>query len=308
MNSVAVRGGPGSDLLPDSAAMRLCLALARREGLPAPLRRIGLAAAAAARTRSDLRTRLAVLGTVTPPPRLVEVPPGALGPIWIFWAEGEDAAPAIVRASIASIRRHAAGRDVLVLSAADAPRHVGLPEIFIARQREMGWTAWSDALRLCLLARHGGTWIDANVLLTAPMPAAVAAQPLALPARPHQSRLVGSWFIHARAGHPFIAAWRDALAGYWRLTRRSRPYYHLHTLAEALVLLDAGAADMIARAASFDADPCLRLKRILETPFDRAQWETIAAASWIHKLTHRTATPSSVPGTVFQAIETGAIS
>lgn len=242
------------------------------------------------------------------PSQMRPVPPDRrLGPVWIFWAQGLADAPLLVRACVDSIRRYTQDREVRVLSADDVAKTVALPSVFVRAQPRMGWTAFSDALRLALLVQHGGTWFDANVLLTATMPDDIRSAPLVVPSYPHVSRIVATWFLHARAGDPLLSAWLAALAAYWESDPRKPPYYHLHYIAEALAIFDAEAEAAIAGASQIDAPTCLRMKRALNVPLDLARWKSLTNETWMHKLSHKVAHGAHKPGTLLHEIESGRV-
>ncbi len=84
--------------------------------------------------------------------------------IFIMWWQGEDKAPALVKACIDSVRRHARGHEVIVISKDNVEEYVHLPEFVMSK---VGWgisfTHLSDLIRLNLLALYGGAWIDSTV-------------------------------------------------------------------------------------------------------------------------------------------------
>ena len=85
--------------------------------------------------------------------------------IFIMWWQGEDKAPAMVKACIDSVRRHACGHDVIVISEKNVGEYIHLPEFIFKRLRGGGisFTHLSDLIRLNLLTLYGGAWIDSTV-------------------------------------------------------------------------------------------------------------------------------------------------
>ena len=92
--------------------------------------------------------------------------------IWMLWLQGEENAPNIVKASINSVRKHANGREVIVLNKDTVKKYTKLPDYVWKKFEEGKMTAafLSDMIRLDLLYRYGGTWIDATVLLEDKIP------------------------------------------------------------------------------------------------------------------------------------------
>jgi len=132
--------------------------------------------------------------------------------VWSYWHD--DRPPEVVRRCVAQWRRLNPGYEVHLLSARtvadflpDAP--AGLARLGIPKQ--------SDWIRLALLARHGGIWLDSSIILTEPLDwmlhkqQASGAQYLGFyldryaagDARP----LVDSWAMAAPAASPFVLDW-----------------------------------------------------------------------------------------------------
>jgi hypothetical protein len=136
--------------------------------------------------------------------------PRAIPPIlWAYWSGGTP--PLLVERCFVQWRRLHPGFEVRILDA-DTVRHYvpdippALASAAIAKQ--------SDWLRLELLRRYGGIWLDASTILTAPLDWVLAEQArtgadylgyylerfTTVPERP----VVESWFMAAPAGSPFI--------------------------------------------------------------------------------------------------------
>jgi hypothetical protein len=84
--------------------------------------------------------------------------------IWIFWWQGEDSAPIIVKNCIKSIRQNNTYK-IHVLSGINYNQYVDIPDFIIQKFNEgkIGYAHFSDILRMALLFKKGGIWIDATV-------------------------------------------------------------------------------------------------------------------------------------------------
>ena len=92
--------------------------------------------------------------------------------IWVCWLQGEESAPAIVKKCINSIRKHSAGYEVVVVTSDNLGSLVEIPSFITEKlkKKRMQFATYSDYIRLALLAKYGGIWIDATVFLSAPIP------------------------------------------------------------------------------------------------------------------------------------------
>lgn len=105
----------------------------------------------------------------TTSPRMETISPTA--PVYVMWYQGEEQMPPMVKASYASIKRHA-GQHPVVLVTKDNIRQllsecpVWDDEIYDYLERKsITLTQLADFFRLCMLYSKGGFWIDATVLI-----------------------------------------------------------------------------------------------------------------------------------------------
>jgi hypothetical protein len=217
-------------------------------------------------------------------------PPGApSGPtpetVWQYWHAGVRDAPAVVRCCLDSVRRHADGRTVAVLDDESLSAHVQLPAHVVERRAEIGPTHFSDVVRFALLAAYGGTWIDATVLLSEPVPDEAAQAPFFAVSRPEDPLVISTWFIRAVPEHPLIIVLRDMLYDYWRREPQLGHYFLTHFMFEAAVVVHGPLRRLWLESPYADIAPTHRLQWLLDEPFDPARFDEVLAGSWVHKLT-----------------------
>ena len=91
-------------------------------------------------------------------------------------------------------------------------------------------THFSDLLRLELLIKYGGTWIDASVLITK-YEKIFFRQDLFFFKSVNHPRIAGSnWFITSEKGSPILKSTRDLLYEYWRKENNLCDYFIFHLL------------------------------------------------------------------------------
>ena len=88
--------------------------------------------------------------------------------IWQYWHQGEDNAPTIIKKCLSSIKKHYHDYQINVLSYDTIKHYIDLPERFywLLENKKMPIALFSDVLRLYLLAKYGGVWIDATMYAT----------------------------------------------------------------------------------------------------------------------------------------------
>jgi hypothetical protein len=270
---------------------------ARSRALPWAVRRRLVAREIRRRSSERLPARLAAVRYAEPtalrPARATgPASPYVVGPIWQFWASGADNVPPVVARAMESVQRHADGRPVVVLDASSYRDYVTLPPHLDRLGEQVGWTHFSDVLRVYLLREHGGTWMDATLRLSAPMPADLVNGPLFAFGRPEDPFVLSSWLLHAAPGHPLVRALAAMLDAYWRENDELVDYFLSHFLVEAAVTVDRDLRRQWLDVPVCDHRPPHLLQAELAEPFDAHRLAQIEAQSWAHKLTWRVSDPA----------------
>ncbi len=227
-----------------------------------------------------------------------------LGPIWQYWAQGEDAAPDLVRACLRSVRRYAGGREVVLLNDASRSRYVTMPDYIVEKRdtNKMSLTHFSNIVRLELLSRYGGTWIDATVLLSAPIPDFVERAPFFVFQRARDPMVLSTWFIHAVCGHPLVESAKSALLSYWASNDALADYHMFHHLFETNIALYPELQRLWNEVPYCSAYPTNALQRRLLTPYSEVEFAALLASSWLYKLTYKFEAKDDFAGTYLEAI------
>jgi len=235
-------------------------------------------------------------------------PTGGPGPIWQYWAQGVEQAPPLVRACLRSVEQHKADRKLLVLDDSSVADHIDLPGHVWDKYRRglMINQHFSNFIRLSLLQRHGGTWLDATILLRQPVPVEVEQEDFYILREntPHP-RLVETWFIHARKGHPLVETVLHGLSDYWKKHDRLHDYFMFPYHFEASLLLHRQLRRDFLRMPQVDADQPHELQWQLFAPFDEAAHRAIFDGFWLHKLTHKYERPATTEHLLCDAIVAG---
>ena len=92
--------------------------------------------------------------------------------IFVYWKQGWGNAPDIVKKCIESVKANACHHPVILLDENNVRDYVIMPD-FIERKHQDGHikeALYSDLLRLSLLIKYGGCWIDATCFLSKQIP------------------------------------------------------------------------------------------------------------------------------------------
>lgn len=83
--------------------------------------------------------------------------------IWIFWGQGEEQMPVLVKACFNHLKDY--NDNVILLTAENYGKYADIPQEIIEKCKEgkLSWAHFSDILRNTLLFQNGGLWLDATV-------------------------------------------------------------------------------------------------------------------------------------------------
>ena len=88
--------------------------------------------------------------------------------IWICWFQGIENAPELVKACYNSVLKNYKDKEIIVLTEENYKKYVAMPE-HIIKKWEKGYITFahfSDILRIELLSKYGGLWLDSTIFTT----------------------------------------------------------------------------------------------------------------------------------------------
>lgn len=183
--------------------------------------------------------------------------------VWMYWHQGEQDAPFIVRRCIESWRRCNPGWDIRVLDAQSVHQYADISDV----PDVLPFRFSANLLRVRLLKDHGGIWADATVYCHRPLDDWVNLMTttgfFAL-RHPGAGRWISSWFLISAPGHVLPAAW-EAVYGPYVQKLRSVPdmYFVFFYLFQWRLKHDPEAMAAWTRAPSLPAQPSLMMMQVL---------------------------------------------
>ena len=221
--------------------------------------------------------------------------------IFTIWLQGEENAPALVKACFRSVRRHCK-QELVVLDEKTLFEYIKLPDE-IMKKRAAGKIKnahFADICRVELLYTYGGFWLDATGFATGPIPQWIVDEDFFVYMA---GRNVGSpysfmqnCFIRARKGAYLLDAWRAMILDYWMHENHNFDYFMHQLLFKTMVENDPRAIKAFAKMPHVDQDPTHALWwNYQNAPFDKKTFEHVTSGAFFQKLTYR-GTDKPVPG------------
>lgn len=224
--------------------------------------------------------------------------------IWICWWQGLDNAPELVKRCIDSIQKNSGKYQVTILTDDNYKDFVDIPE-WVEEKRKAGIitpTNYSDLLRLSLLAKHGGMWLDSTFFCASSRIEEYFDYPLWSIKRPD--------YLHCSVASGYFAGYslkcdsknrwifevvRDFFLNYWKNNDTLIDYL----LVDYMIVLAQRHDKQIAEAFRkiIPNNPCCdELYKILGEPYDEDIWQELKKDTALFKLTWKQDFPKKKDG------------
>lgn len=246
--------------------------------------------------------------------------------VWILWFQGYENAPPLVKTCWETWKRHNPDWNLVFLSKDNLNQYIDFDPDAENLSR-LGMVQKSDLVRLQLLYKHGGIWVDSTCFCTKPLDDWIhnyLDSGFFAFRNPGRDRLLSNWFMAASKDN--IIAYRlykkllfyfttneyrnvyntrsmKLLAKFLCRTTKTTgiwfnpiftkvlklyPHYCFHYLFKDLIDLDSECKNMWDKAPAFSADPCHAVVKQMHDPLDKNIKESIDKRKVpVYKLNHK---------------------
>lgn len=228
--------------------------------------------------------------------------------IWILWLQGLDQAPELVQQCYFSVKKNITDYDVVLLTEDNYRNYVTFPD-YIQEKIDLGIitkTHMSDLLRLELLNRYGGTWIDATVFCSGgDIPDYMLNSDLFLfqslkPGLDGQCTCISSWFMTSCSNHPILLLTQALLYEYWKSATKMVDYFLLHDFFQLSIEVYQNEWKKVIPFCN--SAPHILLLRLFED-YNPQVWEAVTKITPFHKMTYKFQTEQThLSGTYYDKI------
>lgn len=219
-------------------------------------------------------------------------PIGATSPIWVFWWQGRAQMPGIVSICFKSLLEYAGKHRVMLLTQENFRDYVQMPDYILTKlqNQQISITHFSDILRIYLLNRYGGIWVDSTILFTRNLDDIV---PVDMPFYTlrhiaHSCNVVrGKWtsfFFACGKGNILPVLMQNLLFSYWSRHSKIGNYLLFDYLFALAYDHIPAIAKMIDRIPVKEMSP---LFYYMEKPYDRHLAQKFCDDYGFHKLTYK---------------------
>ncbi len=221
--------------------------------------------------------------------------------IWWCWLQGEENAPNLCKACLASLRKNLPDFKINIVTEKNMWNLITVPD-FIRKKYERGIiskTHFSDILRTCLLCEYGGVWIDSTVCCTG-YKADIFSENLFYFSnimRGDDGIAFSSWLISAHKNEPVLLTIRDLLFYYWKKHNHLYHYFLYHFLATMVL---EKYPEIAKKVPVFSNVPPHIMQRELFSEYSEKRFKQYETISDFHKLTYKFLPSQNKNGTLYE--------
>lgn len=212
--------------------------------------------------------------------------------VWICWLQGMENAPELVQKCYQSVKENMPDREIVLITSENMIDYVQFPDFIIDKWKrgQITNTHMTDLLRLELLIKYGGMWLDATVFCSGKeIPNYFFDSDLFFfqclkPGRDGHSSYISSWLMSAKTNNKLLMATRHLCYEYWERNTEMVDYFLLHDFMS--IVLEFYQEEWKAIVPRDNATPHILLLRLFDQ-YDERIWSAVKVQTPFHKLTYK---------------------
>lgn len=151
--------------------------------------------------------------------------------VWTMWLQENP--PKIIELCLDSIKK--IYPNVIIITEKNIFNYIEIPDIIYKKYKAGIIEPWhfSDYIRLCLLDKYGGTWIDGSCLMLKNVPDFITKQPFFVLQNP-SSKDISNFFLHSAKNNYFTKTIKTFLEEYWKKENAAIDYFFFHIFVQII--------------------------------------------------------------------------
>lgn len=212
--------------------------------------------------------------------------------IWLCWWQGIENAPTLVQKCYASVCHYCSDWEINVITEENYFKFVEFPQYIIDKWKLgiISHTHMSDLLRLELLIRYGGLWLDSTILVTSSdIPKSILESNLFFyqtlkPGADGHSILLSNWLIYSKSGNAILKLTKELLYKFWKYNDEITDYFLFHYYMTLSCEVLKEEYDKIPQFSN-EIPHILQLN--IFRKFDESYFDDLCKMSCFHKLSYK---------------------
>ena len=204
--------------------------------------------------------------------------------IFWCWLDGEENAPKLSKACLVSIRKKCKKHEIIVITKNNLNQFISLPLYILNKFKNkfISPAHFCDLIRLELLIKYGGTWIDSSVLLTKYDSKFFNCDLFFFHSFKEKWTVGSNWFLTSEKNNPILKTTLDLLYNFWKENDKIYNYYIFHFF---FLMSCQKYYNDCQKVHNYSNIPAHILQFELFKPFQLNQYKKILNCSKVHKLT-----------------------
>lgn len=210
-------------------------------------------------------------------------------PIWIFWWQGEETMPPVVKSCYKSVLNNAEGHPVILITEKNVKDYINIPQYIYDKieSKKMTLTHFSDILRENLLYEHGGIWMDATIYMTAPFSKEIYEYEYYSIKGAFEEWEWTGFFQAAGKGNVFAKAVSHLFNCYWKEHDCLISYLLIDCFLAVARKHSIDIDRMVAELPQKDSSIFLLNDQFLDRVYNKCEMENLCKKSNLHKLSYK---------------------
>lgn len=216
--------------------------------------------------------------------------------VWIFWWQGIENAPPIVKMCINSIRCNFKNHELVIITNENYDKYVEIPKYLIDRleAKQINIANFADVYRTLLLSNYGGIWLDATIYMACEFSKEIYNYPFISAKRkinnasllfPAESRW-GTYFLAIGSDNELMYYVSQILLAYWQDFDYSVDYGLIDYVICVCMEKKKNVYKMIDKSPYY-CEKIHDLQPILNNDFDKYKYKKLIKDNPFFKLTYK---------------------
>lgn len=213
--------------------------------------------------------------------------------VWICWLQGMENAPKIVQDCYESVCYWMKDWNITVITKDNMNQYVTFPDYIISKWKSgiISNTHLSDLLRLELLIRYGGLWLDSTTYMTGVLPSYIVNSDFFVYRNGWMDMEMinmASWLMYSKyAGNKILCETQSLLYKYWERYSFIKNYFLMHIFFRMVTDENKELWEQVPMINHMDSH---FLMQELPKKYDALRCKQIMQLTPIHKLTYKVET------------------
>jgi hypothetical protein len=213
--------------------------------------------------------------------------------IFILWFQGFENAPHLVQQCVKSWKFHNQDWTIHLLDNTNIHTYITIENDIDLSNHNLEYSHKSDIIRLLLLKKYGGLWVDATVLCRKPLhnwlPEHIIEGFFVFNSPVLRDRIIANWFIYSECNNIILLKWSEATINYFKINMKAHTYFIIHYLFSWLYNSNVEFHQMWDKVIKRSSRPSFlfRLNQLLLPLISRNKEVIDTQDTPVYKLTHR---------------------